>query len=65
MTIREIRAKTDWQKTLQSRSVFAVIEGEQHPLRIVSVGIKHVHVLRNGQRQIIDPRNIASIQGLS
>lgn len=62
MTIQEIRSQVD-NKLLMQRSVYAVIENEHNPLRIVRVGTKVITILRNsGEIVSVLPERVQSIQ---
>jgi len=64
MTIEYIKCLTDWKKTLNSRSVYAVFSNA-NVLRIVGIGKKFVKVMHNnGLIESVRPQAIVEIRGL-
>jgi hypothetical protein len=63
MTIKELRAMTNWTRTLKWRAVYCLYNGDSW--RIVGVGTARVTLLKHtGVKVKVDPHYIAAITGL-
>lgn len=62
LTIDAIKKMTDWPRTLNCRSVYAVSAQGTH--RIIGIGRKFVRIMSRGRIHVIRPETITEIRGL-